>query len=221
MLDRRVRYLQLAFNDDVGTALRIVPTLPQSERIILEAGTPYIKREGLRGIKVLRGAWPHLIVADLKTSDGGAQEVAMVQDAGAHAATVLGSSPAETLNSFIAECAAREIDSMIDLIGVLDPLTVMRKLRQPPSAVILHRGRDEESSRAKTIEYKHVSRIRSKYDVSISAAGGVDLREARTAIFNGANIVVVNIVAPGAPWTGISATENVGAMAQKFLDTIA
>jgi len=30
--------------------------------------------------------------------------------------------------------------------------------------------------------------------VLISAAGGVDLKEARSAIFNGANIVVANIV---------------------------
>lgn len=220
MLERRTRYLQLAFNDDLATAIRIVPTLPQDPRIILEAGTPYIKREGLRGISTLRRLWPGMILADLKTIDGGAEEVAMVHDAGAHAATVLGNCPIETLDNFITTCATFGADSLIDMIGVADPLTVMRRLRRPPVGVVLHRGRDEESTRTKTIEYKHVNRIRSKYDVSISAAGGVDLREARTAIFNGANIVVVNIVAPGAPWAGISSTENVAAIAQQFLVTI-
>jgi bifunctional enzyme Fae/Hps len=220
MLDRRVRYLQLAFNDDLATVVRLVPTLPRDPRIILEAGTPYIKREGLRGLSVLRRLWPGMILADLKTIDGGAEEVAMVHDAGAHAATVLGSCPTETLNSFIAACATFGVDSLIDMIGVADPLAVMRHLRQPPVGIILHRGRDEESTRTKVIEYRHVNRVRSKYDVCISAAGGVDLREARTAIFNGANIVVVNIVAPGAPWAGISATENVAAIAQQFLATI-
>mgnify|MGYP005837821705 FL=1 len=220
MLERRTRYLQLAFNDDLATAIRIVPTLPQDPRIILEAGTPYIKREGLRGISTLRRLWPGMILADLKTIDGGAEEVAMVHDAGAHAATVLGNCPTETLDNFITTCATFGADSLIDMIGVADPLTVMRRLRRPPVGVVLHRGRDEESTRTKTIEYKHVNRIRSKYDVSISAAGGVDLREARTAIFNGANIVVVNIVAPGAPWAGISSTENVAAIAQQFLVTI-
>jgi hypothetical protein len=56
--------------------------------------------------------------------------------------------------------------------------------------------------------------------VLISAAGGVDLREARSAIFNGANIVVVNIVPPGKPWAGISSDADVGEMSRKFLTTI-
>lgn len=220
MLDRKVRYLQLAFNDDAATAARLVPTLPHDERILLEAGTPYIKREGTSGIQILRSLWPWGIVADLKTTDGGAEEVAMVAGAGASAATIMGSCPPETLHRFIDACAAFGIDSLIDMLGVLDPLTVMRQLRMPPTAVVLHRGRDEEGTRGKVIEYKHVNRIRSKYDVAISAAGGVDLREARSAIFNGANIVVVNIVAPGTPWEGIRSDADVAAMAQEFLDTI-
>ena len=54
----------------------------------------------------------------------------------------------------------------------------------------------------------------------ISAAGGVDQKEARSAIFNGANIVVVNIVTSEDPWTGIKADEDVAAMAEQFLRTI-
>ena len=61
--------------------------------------------------------------------------------------------------------------------------------------------------------------MRSKYDVLISAAGGVDLREARSAIFNGANIVVVNIVSPYSPWRGIKSNENVAEIAKEFLVT--
>ena len=54
---------------------------------------------------------------------------------------------------------------------------------------------------------------------AISAAGGVDLREARSAILNGANIVVVNIVSPGKTWEGIRADADVGEMARQFLAT--
>ena len=75
MLDFRVRYLQLAFNDDAATALRIVAALPRDERIIVEAGTPFIKREGMKGIQALRIAHAGHLVADLKTTDGGAEEV--------------------------------------------------------------------------------------------------------------------------------------------------
>jgi hypothetical protein len=65
-----------------------------------------------------------------------------------------------------------------------------------------------------------VNRLRSKFNVLISAAGGVDIHEARSAIFNGANIVVVNLVHPGDVWTGISTDGDVGAMAKEFLATI-
>ncbi len=220
MIDRRVRYLQLAFNDDLATAVRIVGQLPREERILIEAGTPFIKREGMRGLNALSAVWPHGIVADLKTTDGGAEEVEMVALAGATAATVMGSCPPETLNRFIAACADWELDSLIDMLGVSDPLAVMRPLRIPPTGVVLHLGRDEESTRGKAIQYRHVNRVRSKYDVAISAAGGVDLSGARSAIFNGANIVVANIVAPDKPWTGIPANSDVPAMARQFLATI-
>jgi len=56
--------------------------------------------------------------------------------------------------------------------------------------------------------------------VLISAAGGVDTKRARSAIFNGANIVVANIVRQGGIWRGISAAADVGAMAQEFLTEI-
>ena len=63
--------------------------------------------------------------------------------------------------------------------------------------------------------------MRSKFDVLISAAGGVGIKEARSAIFNGANIVVANLVHPSDPWKGISTTSDVAALTQEFLTTIA
>jgi hypothetical protein len=48
----------------------------------------------------------------------------------------------------------------------------------------------------------------------------VDIKEARSAIFNGANIVVANLVHPSDPWTGISTESDVAAMARDFLNTI-
>lgn len=220
MLDRKTRYLQIAFNDDLGLVYRVLPTLPKNDRILIEAGTPFIKREGLKGISAIRTLWGGGIVADLKTADGALDEVQMAYSAGATAATVLGSAPLETLDLFVAACKQRGIDSMIDMLGVEDPLRMLREMKMPPEVVILHKGRDEESTRGKAIKYKHVNRIRSKYNVLISAAGGVDLKEARSAIFNGANIVVVNIVSSADPWTGIRDADNIAAIAQKFLDTI-
>jgi bifunctional enzyme Fae/Hps len=220
MLDRKKRYLQIAFNKDIAMVDLVLPRIPRHEKILIEAGTPFIKREGAKGIRHIVERWGGKVVADLKTMDGAVEEVEEAHDAGASAATVLGAAPKETIDLFIETCKELGLISMIDMIGVGDPLKILLKLRFPPDVVVLHRGRDEEGVRGKIIPYKHINRIRSKFDVLISAAGGVDLREARTAIFNGANIVVVNLVAPEDPWVGIRITEKVEELAIQFLKTI-
>jgi len=220
MLDNKSRYLQIAFNYDIRMVKRLLPRIPLSGRILIEAGTPYIKREGMAGIRYIRRLWRGLIVADIKVADGALGEVQMVRAAGANAVTVLGNAPRETINILLEACSNYGLISMIDMIGVKDPLNVIRRLRKPPDVIVLHLGRDEESTRGKLIQYRHVNRIRSKFPVLISAAGGVDVKQARSAIFNGANIVVANIVQSGGIWRGISAATDIGEMAQKFLDTI-
>jgi len=219
-LDNKNRYLQIAFNYDARMVRRVLPTITYSDRILIEAGTPYLKREGMNGIRLIRQLWRGYIVADIKTVDGAVDEVDMVQSAGASAATVLGNSPTETLDLFIERCSRVGMISMIDMLAVKDPLKVMMQLKKPPDVMVLHIGRDEENTRGKLIQYRHVARVRSKFDVLISAAGGVGVKQARSAIFNGANIVVANLVDPRDPWNGISTASNVATMAREFLATI-
>lgn len=221
MLDNNVRYLQLAFNYDNALVARILPRIQLNERILIEAGTPFLKREGMGGIRTMRALWKGHIVADLKIADGAVGEVEMARAAGATAITALGSSPTETLDLFVSHCANLGMLSLIDMIGVTDPLAVVRPLKRPPNVVVLHRGRDEESTRGKMIQYRHINRIRSKYDVFIAAAGGIDLKEARSAIFNGAGLVVVNLVQPGDDWVGIPTNSNVPGVVEQYLATLA
>lgn len=221
MLDNKNRYLQIAFNYDLSMALRILPSIPSDPNVFIEAGTPFIKREGMRGIQAIRSRWPGMIVADIKTSDGAVDEVRMVHAAGAGAATALGNSPEESLDLFIETCKKHGMISMIDMLGVDDPLQSLRRLHKQPDVIVLHKGRDEETTRGKVIQYKHVNRIRSKYSSLISAAGGVTVDEARSAIFNGANIVVANIVQPGDPWSGILSTSDIQSMVLQFMANIA
>jgi bifunctional enzyme Fae/Hps len=219
-LDNNLRYLQIAFNYDQSLVRQVLPRIPASERILIEAGTPYIKREGMDGIRLIKRLWSGHIVADLKVADGALGEVEMAHQAGATAATILGTAPTESINLFIERCQALNMLSMIDLISVDEPLHILRPLRRAPDIAVIHRGRDEEATRGKVIRYRQVNRIRSKFDSLISAAGGVDLREARSAIFNGANIVVANLVQPGDSWTGIQTTENITDIVHKLLETI-
>jgi len=172
-----------------------------SERVIIEAGTPFIKKYGIQAIRDIRSMWatrwwgknvtPY-IVADLKTMDRGSTEVIMAREAGASAVVALGQSPLETINSFIDSCARLKVDSMLDMMNVEAPVKVLRKLKKLPDVVILHRGVDEEDfNRNKPIPYIQINKVRSSFDVMISTAGGDTIREVKRAIFNDADIVVV------------------------------
>ena len=58
--------------------------IPRDQRIIIEAGTPYIKREGRNAIRMIRASWPGYVLADLKTMDGAEGEAADAAAAGAN-----------------------------------------------------------------------------------------------------------------------------------------
>ncbi|MFW9825320.1 MAG: orotidine 5'-phosphate decarboxylase / HUMPS family protein [Candidatus Thorarchaeota archaeon] len=187
------RYIQIAFNHTALDVLRILPQIPIDPRIIIEAGTPYIKREGIDGIRLIRRYWSGLIVADLKVTDGAYEEVSLAYSAGANAVTAAGNAPDETLDSFNEICDRFGLLSMIDMLGQLDPLRKLLYLKHKPKAVVIHKGRDEEVNPRNIIRYKDINKIRSKYDVMISVAGGLNQSSVRKAYFNGADIAVLNI----------------------------
>lgn len=249
MLDRKKKYLQVALNSTPEEGEEIISTLPSSDRILIEAGTPLIKNYGSYGIERLRKAWQYqmtgkqyhpespqtfpgivlnykpetqytgllpdvYVVADTKCMDRGKTEVQIAGEGGAGAATVLGAAPIETIDYFISACKDFGIDSMVDMIGVEQPVKVLRRLKKMPAVVILHRGVDEESfNKNKPIPYIQINKIRSSFDTMISIAGGDTIREAQRAIFNDADIVVVwkNFYAPA---------QNTGILAQEFLKEI-
>jgi bifunctional enzyme Fae/Hps len=140
--------------------------------------------------------WRGLLVADLKVTDGAAQEVSFAVGAGANMVTAAGSSPPETLDVFTESCHAYGVFSMIDMLGVDDPLKRLMKLKARPDAVVIHKGRDEEANPRTMIRYRDITKVRGKFDVLISVAGGLVPEKIRTAYFNGADIAITNIVQP-------------------------
>ena len=208
MLDPRKKYLQIALNNNLEEAFSIINQIPVDERIIIEAGTPLIKKFGQEGIRMIFKWWldrilkngsrrrqnqlfPY-IVADLKCMDRGIREVRIAKKGGARAVTVLGTAPIETINVFIEECEKYQMDSMIDMMNVEFPLGIIRKLKKPPKVVILHRGVDEEDfNPEKELPLYEIQRIKSNYDIMVSVAGGDKFHEVEEAIFNDADIVVV------------------------------
>ncbi len=199
MLNKRKKYLQIAFNRPLHEVKDMVAMLPASDSILIEAGTPLIKRYGTRGITELKRYWenniqkPGYIVADLKCMDRGSREVSAVAEAGASAATCLGLAPIDTINEFIKECTTAGIDSMVDMMNVQFPFEIIQKLSKLPTIVVLHRGADENViNREKHLPLDQIHRIKGTYNnILISVAGGENLRDVTRTFFNDADITVI------------------------------
>lgn len=219
MLNKKMKYLQVALNSTLTDAYAIISQLPANERILIEAGTPLIKQYGLSAIENVQKWWGEkvsdpYIVADLKTMDRGKTEVQLARRAGASGAIALGLAPIETLNAFIEDCKTSGLDSMIDMMNVDQPIKILRQLKKLPAVVVLHRGVDEETyNKNKPIPYIQINKVRASYNVQIALAGGDTIREVQRAIFNDADIVIV--------WKDFyTATNETGNLAEEFLRVI-
>lgn len=199
MLNPRLKYLQIAFNRSLSEVQGMINLLPASDRILIEAGTPLVKRYGVKGISSLSHWWseklgkPGYVVADLKCMDRGSTEVQAVAAAGATAATCLGLAPLETIREFIRQCQEARVDSMVDMMNVEFPFEILQKLRPLPQVVVLHRGVDEaDQNREKQLPLSQIHRIKGTYNnLLISLAGGETTREVTSCFFNDADISIV------------------------------
>lgn len=202
-MQRSKKYLQLAFNYTFNDFVNLIRYIPKHNNIIIEAGTPLIKREGISVVSRMRSYWPGLISADMKIVDGAKEEVLMAKNSGADFVTAVGNASDETLKIFVDTCKESGIYSVVDMINTSNPLKRLWSANVRPDVALIHRGRDEENSYGKVIQYKNIAKIKGKYDSFVGAAGGIDKKEMSSASFNGSDITVVNIVKPTDPWNGI------------------
>ena len=109
-------YLQIAFdNPNLETALSAISQIPNSDHVIIEAGTPLIKRYGVDVISKIRQVRPDaFIVADLKTLDTGNLEARMVSDAAGDAIVVSALAPINTIDKLIEEAHKTGIYAVMD-----------------------------------------------------------------------------------------------------------
>ncbi|MEE8632721.1 MAG: bifunctional 5,6,7,8-tetrahydromethanopterin hydro-lyase/3-hexulose-6-phosphate synthase, partial [Candidatus Bathyarchaeia archaeon] len=190
----RPPYLQIALdNPSLEGANRVIRALPESDRIILEVGTPLLKKHGVKVIQELREiAKDVFIIADLKTLDVGKVEVDLAFEETADAVVVAGVAANETLNGFIYEAKKLGIYGVVDMMNIQEPVGKLRTLKQLPDVVILHRGIDAESGRALGLE--HVKEIKRSFPgkkLLVAVAGGIIPETAREALQEGADIIIV------------------------------
>ena len=190
----RPPYLQIALDaPSLEGAKKVLEQLPGSDRIIIEVGTPLIKRYGTRIISELRQtAKDKFIIADLKTLDVGKVEVDIAYEDTADAVVAAGLAPPETLDATVSEARRMGIYSIIDMLNVEDVLAKLKSIKDLPGIVILHRGIDQESGR--TCGLERIKMIRQAFPdkkMLIAVAGGIVPETAKEALEEGADILIV------------------------------
>ncbi len=190
----RPPYLQISLDaPSIEGAKKVISQLPGSDRLIIEVGTPLIKRYGTRVISDLRQvAKDAFMVADLKTLDVGKVEADIAYEDTADAVVAAGLAPPETLNAFVHEAKRLGIYGVIDMLNVEDVLEKLKALKEFPDIVILHRGIDQESGRTSGLE--RIQMIRKAFPGKkflIAVAGGIVPETAKEALAQGADILVV------------------------------
>lgn len=190
----RPPYLQISLdNPELDRAKKVIAQLPGSDRIIIEVGTPLIKRYGTKVINELREvAKGMFFVADLKTLDVGKVEVDIAYEETADAVVASGLAPAETLDAFIHEAKRLAVYGAVDMLNVEDPLKKLKSLKEFPEIIILHRGIDQETGRAHGLEI--IPEIRQTFKDKkflIAVAGGIVPETAKEALQKGADIIIV------------------------------
>jgi len=190
----RPPYVQISLDiPDLDKTKKIIAELPRSDRIILEAGTPLIKRYGTKVISDLRDVTKDIFfIADLKTLDVGKVEVDLAYEETADAVVAAGLAPAETLDAFVHEAKRLGIYGVVDMLNVDDPVKKLKTLKEFPDVVILHRGIDQETG--KTLGLQLIQEIRQSFGDKrflIAVAGGIVPETAKEALEKGADIIIV------------------------------
>jgi bifunctional enzyme Fae/Hps len=190
----RPPYLQIALDaPSLEGAKKVIEQLPGSDRIIIEVGTPLIKRYGTRGINELRQiARDKFIIADLKTLDVGKVEVDIAYEDTADAVVAAGLAPPETLDATVSEARRLGIYAIIDMLNVEDVLAKLKSIKEFPDIVILHRGIDQETGRSSGLErIKIIRQAFPNKKFLIAVAGGIVPETAKEALELGADILIV------------------------------
>jgi bifunctional enzyme Fae/Hps len=207
-------YLQVALDlVDMKQVVKVLQSLPDNDHLIVEAGTPLIKKFGINVISELRRARPSsFIIADLKILDTGNLEARMAADASADAVVVSGLAPVQTLEKAITEAKKTGIYSVMDMLNVPDPVKVIKSLAVKPDIVELHRAIDAEREDHAWGDIAALKKAGGGR-MLVATAGGIRVPVVKAAVKAGADIIVVG--------RAITASRDIKHAAEEFLDQLA
>ncbi|MDR1819746.1 MAG: bifunctional 5,6,7,8-tetrahydromethanopterin hydro-lyase/3-hexulose-6-phosphate synthase [Methanobrevibacter sp.] len=196
-------YLQIALDlDNLESMEKIINSIPERERILIEAGTPLIKKLGVGVVSKIRELKPDsFIIADLKTLDVGRVEVAMAANETADAVCISGLGTIESIEKAIHEAQKQGIYSILDMMNVKNITKKLTEIKDDlkPNIVLLHRNVDLETSKAEkgektedNTEWGNIGNIKKIIGNGLVAvAGGIIPQKINEAKDSGADILVV------------------------------
>ncbi|ABS55290.1 Orotidine 5'-phosphate decarboxylase [Methanoregula boonei 6A8] len=206
-------YLQVAMDlVDMGKVAQVLKEVPQNDHVIIEAGTPLIKKFGLNVIGEIRKLRPNaFIIADMKILDTGNLEARMAADATADAVVVSGLAPTSTIEKAISEARKVGIYSIIDMLNVQNPAKLIEKLKVKPDIVELHRAIDTEETAHAWGDIPAMKKAAGG-KLLVATAGGIRVEVVKDALKAGADILVVG--------RSITASKDIGHATDEFLDQL-
>jgi len=206
-------YLQVACDIvDLNKLYAVLAALPENDHLIIEAGTPLVKKFGLNVLSEIRKVKPSaFIIADLKILDTGNLEARMAADSSADAVVISGLAPTSTLEKAIAEAKKTGIYSVVDMLNVSDPVKVIKGLKVKPDIVELHRAIDAESTAHAWGDIPALKKAAGG-KLLVATAGGIRVDVVKDAVKAGADIIVVG--------RAITASKDVHTAADLFLEQL-
>jgi bifunctional enzyme Fae/Hps len=206
-------YLQVACDIvDMNKLNAVLAALPENDHLIIEAGTPLIKKFGLSVLSDIRKVKPNaFIIADLKILDTGNLEARMAADATADAVVISGLAPVSTMEKAITEAKKVGIYSVIDMLNVTSPVKVIQSLKFKPDIVELHRAIDVEDTAHAWGDIPALKKAAGG-KLLVATAGGIRTSVVKDALKAGADILVVG--------RAITASKDVSHAADEFLEQL-
>jgi bifunctional enzyme Fae/Hps len=206
-------YLQVALDlVEMQKVEQVLCALPENDHLLIEAGTPLIKKFGLRIIPEIRKIRPNaFIIADMKVLDTGNLEARMAADSSADAVVISGLAPVPTLEKAITEARKTGIYSVVDMLNVSDPVKVIKSLKVKPDVVELHRAIDAEDTAHAWGDIPALKKAAGG-KLLVATAGGIRVDVVKDAVRAGADIIVVG--------RAITASKDPHTQADLFLEQL-
>ena len=194
-------HLQVALDlDNLDAMERIINELPENDRVLIEAGTPLVKKFGVGVISKIRELRPDaFIIADLKTLDVGRVEVKMSADETADAIAISGLGTLESIMKAIHETQKQGIYSILDMMNVDDYEEKLKELPEDlkPDIVLLHRNVDYETwikehggDVGGMTAWGDIENIKKITGGLVAVAGGITPDKVKEATDKGADIII-------------------------------